>query len=244
MSSHRRRDYALIALLGLGTVLTFGAQNAAKGRTFAMPPPAALPLNYNGWKGTLIPESASTQAILPHARITTVQYEQSGQLPVAAVIVGSRDPNDMHTPERCFIGSGFELGTVERREVKVMQPEPKTWLFNLMTVKGNGVEEMILYGYDGVQMIGSSTIMARVMMKLQGPSKNPAYFVRLSTPMDNPQLAEKRLMDFAQRLMQDRAMWQNSPSASPKLAANATNPGQSGTGEQPSPASQSAGVKP
>ena len=77
------------------------------------------------------------------------------------MIVGSRDPNDMHTPERCFIGSGFELGNVERREIKVTQPEPKTYLFNLMTVKSPDAQEMVLYGYDGVQMLGSSTMMAR-----------------------------------------------------------------------------------
>lgn len=208
MSSPLRRDYALIALLGIGALLTFGAQNAAKGRTFTVPPAAALPLTYHDWKGTLLPEDPGTQAILPHARITMAQYEQPGVPPVVTAIVGSRDPNDMHTPERCFVGSGFEIVNVERREVKIDKPEPKTWLFNLMTVKGNGGQELVLYGYDGVQMLGSSTIMARVMMKLRGPSKEPAYFVRLSTPLDDPQAAEQRLMTFAQNLMSDRASWQ------------------------------------
>ena len=210
MSSPLRRDYALIALLGIGALLTFGAQQSAKGRVFTKPSTAGLSLDYHGWKGTPYPEDKGTAGILPNARIDTIEYARPAYPPIAVVIVGSRDPNDMHTPERCFVGSGFELGNVERREIKVMQPELKSFTFNLMTVTRGDIKEMVLYGYDGVQMIGSSTIMARVMMKLRGPSENPAYFVRLSTPVDSPEAAEKRLVEFAQNLMNERATWQKS----------------------------------
>ncbi len=215
MSSPFRRDYALIALLGFGAVLTFGAQHAAKGRVFTKPPTAGLPLEYHGWRGTSYPEDKGTAAILPNARVDTIEYRRSGVTPVVAVVIGSRDPNDMHTPERCFIGSGFELGNVERREVKVTQPEPKTFLFNLMTVKSPETQEMVLYGYDGVEMLGSSTMMARVMMKLRGPSEKPAYFVRLSTRLDDPAAAEKRLMEFAQNLMSERTSWEQNAGVKP-----------------------------
>ncbi len=64
-------------------------------------------------------------------------------------------------------------------------------------------------------MLGSSTIMARVMMKLRGPSENPAYFIRLSTRLDDPVAAEKRLMEFAQNLMNERASWQQNAGVKP-----------------------------
>jgi hypothetical protein len=209
MSRNFRRDRALIALLILGLLLNLGAWNAARGRTFLVPPASPLPLEIAGWKGTVIPPQDSTRAILPHARINTVRYERAGSPPLDLVVIASRDPNDMHTPERCFTGSGFDLSERGTIPLEVKEPALAVWTMNKMLARSQEQEDQVLYFYDGVPKLGSSTVMARVAMKLRGPSKEPAYFIRLSCPtLGDRQAALHRLTEFATELMKQRAVWQ------------------------------------
>jgi hypothetical protein len=209
MQSSIRRDHALIVLLIVGILANFGAMSLAKNRQFTIPPPLPLSLDFHGWKGTLLPDNKGTQAILPHARITQVIYEMPGAAPLDAVVIASRDPNDMHTPERCFMGSGFEIVSTQQRDVRVDGPNPGSWQFNRIIVRSPDRQDLVLYGYDGVRMLGGSTVMARVMMKLSGPTAKPAYFIRVSMPITGDEKAtEARVMEFLQNLLRERATWQ------------------------------------
>lgn len=211
MQSNFRRDYALIALLVVGICANFGAMSMAKNRKFTVPPPLPVPLEFHGYKGTPIPEAEQkgTQAILPHARIAQILYEAPGAPMTDVVVIASRDPNDMHTPERCFMGSGYEIVSTEPREVKVDGPNPGSWQFNRVIVRSPDRQDMVLYGYDGVRMLGGSTVMARIMMKFSGPSAQPAYFVRIAAPiLGDEKDTEARLIAFLENLMRERATWQ------------------------------------
>jgi hypothetical protein len=209
MQSSFRRDHALIVLLVVGILANFWAISLAKGRQFTMPPPLPLPLEFHGWKGTLLPENKGTQAILPHARITQVLYEAPASSMLDAVVIASRDPNDMHTPERCFMGSGFEIVSTQPIDVNVEGPNPGSWKFNRIIIRSPDRQDLVLYGYDGVRMLGGSTVVARAMMKFSGPTAKPAYFIRVSMPITGDEKAtEARLMEFLKNLLRERATWQ------------------------------------
>lgn len=213
MQSHIRRDHALIVLLVVGIIANFGAMSLAKNRQFTKPPLLPLPPEFHGYTGTPIPEEQQkgTQAILPHARIAQMIYQAPGTPPLDAVVIASRDPNDMHTPERCFMGSGFEIVSTQQRNVSVDGPNPGSWEFNRIIVRSPDRQDLVLYGYDGVRMLGGSTVWARAMMKFSGPTADPAYFIRVSMPISGDEKeTEARLMEFLQNLLRERATWKAS----------------------------------
>jgi EpsI family protein len=209
---HRALEVALIGLLLLGIAANLWAMRVAKGRVYTTPPPLSLPLDFQGWKGTALPDDPGTQAILPHARINSVRYDKSDQPPVEFIVIASRDPNDMHTPERCILGSGFQIVRDEGRTLTVPGTEGGTWPLHRLLLRHDKDEALMLYTYDGLGTVNSSTLMARVAMKLGGARKDPAYFVRLSTPTaGDPAAAEARLMAFAADMMRVRRSWELPP---------------------------------
>ncbi|MCS6775800.1 MAG: exosortase-associated EpsI family protein [Chloroherpetonaceae bacterium] len=209
MQSHFRRDYALIALLVAGILANFGAMSLARGRKFVIPPPLPLPEQILGFKGTTIPTDKTTQSILPHARIMQMVYERPGAPVTDVAVIASRDPNDMHTPERCFLGSGFEILRTDTREIRVDGPNPGAWTFNRVIIRSPDRQDMVLYGYDGVRMLGGSTLMARIVMKFSGPTAKPAYFIRVAAPITaDPAATEEHLTEFLKALMRARTSWQ------------------------------------
>src|SRR5262245_34842216 len=135
MSPGFRRDRALIGLLALGIAANLWAMGVATGRAYTVPPPIPLHSTLQGWKGTQQPADPGAQAILPHARITAVRYEQTGLPPTDAVVIASRDPNDMHTPERCFIGSGYQIVSEEARDLRVPGPDGGAWTLRRLLIR-------------------------------------------------------------------------------------------------------------
>ena len=210
MQSNIGRDRALIALLIVGAALNFGAVRLASGRTYAMPPLTPLPLNFDGWKGTETPTDSVTQNILPHARITSVNYEKYGQPPVQLAVTASRDPNDMHTPERCFTGAGSAISDREVLPLAVPGPDAETLSMNKM-VSVNGTDQtLVLYCYDNVPAAGT-TWATRIVMKIK-PMDNPAYFVRFSTQITGDVKAtQEKLLAFAAKYMEGRRVWEALP---------------------------------
>lgn len=206
---NRVLEILLIGLLLSGIGANLWAMRVARGRVYTVPPPLPLPLDFQGWKGTLLPDDPGTQAILPHARLGAVRYEKPGMLPVDFIVIASRDPNDMHTPERCILGSGFQIASDEGRKLTVPGADGGTWPMHRLLLRKHDDEELMLYTYDGLRTLGSSTLMARIAMKLGGANREPAYFIRLSSPTaGDAAAAEARLMAFASDLMRARRAWQ------------------------------------
>ena len=212
MQSNIGRDRAIIALLIAAAALNVGAVRVASGRNYKVPPLTPLPLNFDGWSGTGQPISETTSSILPHARITTVDYAKPGQQPVEIVVTASRDPNDMHTPERCFTGSGAEITEREIIPLQVPGPDADTLQMNKMvSADPMGGKLMVLYCYDNVPKVGT-TWATRIIMKIK-PLERPAYFVRFSTPVgEDVKTTQNRLMAFAAKYMETRRSWEALPS--------------------------------
>ena len=210
MQSNIGRDRALIALLILGAALNFGAVHVASGRKYAVPPPTPLPMNFEGWKGTDIPVDPGAQAILPHARLTTVNYEKNGEAPVQLVVTASRDPNDMHTPERCFTGSGAAISDREVLDMAVLGPDAEHASMNKMVSSDASGQMLVLYCYDNVPAAGT-TWATRIIMKIK-PMERPAYFVRFSTPITGDvKTTQEKLLAFAAKYMEGRRAWEALP---------------------------------
>jgi hypothetical protein len=206
------RDRALIALLIVGAALNFGAVHVAAGRKFTVPPPTPLPLTFEGYKGADVPTEDSTKAILPHARITTINYEKEGAPMVQLVVTASRDPNDMHTPERCFTGSGAAISERETLPLDVPGPDAERVSLNKMVSTDSSGQLLVLYCYDNVPAAGT-TWATRIVMKIK-PMDTPAYFVRFSTPItgDIP-TTQKNLLAFAAKYMEGRRVWEALPAS-------------------------------
>lgn len=212
MQSGFRRHRALIALLCVAAVANFGAVKTASGRSYAIPPPTPLPAEVEGYRGERIPTLDSTKGILPHADITSFHYDKKDDLiPVDLVVIASRDPNDMHSPERCFSGFGFEILERSSLPLKVEGANSGEWTMSKMRVKDSGGEQLVLFLYDKVPKMGG-TVWTRFFMKL-APNREPAYFVRLSAPVNGGDVnaTQARLIQFASGIMQTRDRWQPPP---------------------------------
>lgn len=206
---HYRLDRFLIGLLVFGVLANVWAIKAAQGRAYTKPPEMLMPSQLDGWKGKMEPTSDNYKWILPHARIATTTYTKLGEIPIMFTVIGSRDPNDMHTPDRCIMGSGFEIVSDELITLRVDGPGGGSWLMHKLHIHKNDADELVLYGYDGLTTVGGSTLMARIAMKLGGASKYPAYFVRFSTPvLGDVAVAERRLLPFAESMMRARHSWE------------------------------------
>jgi hypothetical protein len=209
MQPNLRRDRALIGLLVVGLAANLWALATAKGRAYTQPPPVPLPATFQGAPGIPLEDDPTTQRILPHARICGMRYQTPNSLPTDLVVIASRDPNDMHTPERCLVGSGFVIASDDTREISVPGPEGGSWTFHRLLIQKQDAEEVILYGYDGVPKLAGSTILARIAMKLGGARKEPSYFVRVSSPSGgNAQATEERLIAVTTELMRTRRSWE------------------------------------
>ncbi len=220
MQRASRRDRALVAVLSLGAIANFAALGVAKSRAYTIPPPTPLPHVFRGCQANFMPDDPGTLAILPHARITTVRYLASeAAIPTDVVVIASRDPNDMHTPERCIIGSGFEIISSDTRQLNVAGPDGGTWALNRLLIRKDKEQELILYGYDGVGTLGGSTVLARMAMKLGAANRKPSYFVRVSSPVvGDVAQTETQLMRFFGDLMRARRSWEtpNAPASGVK----------------------------
>ena len=206
------RDRAIIALLIAGAALNFGAVHVAAGRKFTVPPPTPLPMSFEGYKGTDLPTTDETKAILPHARITTVNYEKEGEPMVQLVVTASRDPNDMHTPERCFTGSGAAISARETLPLDIPGPDAERVSMNKMVSVDPSGQWLVLYCYDNVPAAGT-TWATRIVMKIK-PMDRPAYFVRFSTQVTGDVAAtQKKLMAFAAKYMEGRRAWEALPTS-------------------------------
>jgi hypothetical protein len=90
---------------------------------------------------------------------------------------------------------------------------------HLLHISKPDADELVLYGYDGVNMMGGSTLLARIFMKLVA-LKDPAYFVRFSTPvMGDQAAAERRVEDFAVAALRARSQWELPKSGPAKVAS-------------------------
>ncbi len=210
MQSNSGRDRALIALLIVGAALNFGAVHAASGRKFSVPPPTLLPKTFAGWAGEETPVDPGAQAILPHARLTTMNYAKPNEAPIQLVVTASRDPNDMHTPERCFTGSGAAISDRELLDMDVAGPRPERLRMNKMVSEDPAGKLLVLYCYDNVPAAGT-TWLTRIVMKIK-PMDTPAFFVRFSTPITgDTAAAQTKLMAFAAKYMEGRRDWEGLP---------------------------------
>ncbi len=215
MQSDFRRHRALIGLLAGAALVNFGAVKTASGRTYSIPPPTPIPAQILGYKGERIPTLDSTKGILPHADITTFHYDNGDPIPVDLVVIASRDPNDMHSPERCFSGFGFEILERSSLPLTLDGPDGGSWVMSKMRVKDSIGEQMVLFLYDKVPKMGG-TVWTRFFMKLS-PNREPAYFVRFSAPVNGGDAAatQARLLQFAAQVMQTRKSWQPAAPAQP-----------------------------
>ena len=216
MQSNSGRNRLLVGILAVGAVGNIAAAKVASGRAYTIPPPTPLPLSLIGYKGQPIPTLDSTKSILPHADISSVHYEKEAN-PVDLVVIASRDPNDMHSPERCFSGFGYEIKEQSAFPLEIGGANPGKWDVQRMRVKDASGEQLVLFLYDKVASVGGGTNLTRILMKLR-PSKDPAYFVRLSGPISGTDVdgEQKRLVEFATELMQNRSNWQKSSQVASK----------------------------
>jgi EpsI family protein len=212
-----RPDRLLLAVFVAGGVLNVAAMRSAAGREYTMPPDISLPAVVDDWTGSPLPVEENYHAILPHSRIVASMYNEKGGLPVILNVIASRDPNDMHTPDRCIIGSGFEIVSDELTTLTADGPNPASWPMHEMHIAKSDSDELVYYGYDGLRSFGGFTLLARIAMKvgILGASKRPAYFVRFSTPVGGDIAAARaRLVTLARRMMEIRSTWEVKPKAS------------------------------
>jgi EpsI family protein len=197
----------MVLVAGVATNLI--ALRSAAGREFKMPPEITLPATMDDWKGTDVPVPDNYHSILPHSRICTAEYTMRTSPAVALTVIASRDPNDMHTPDRCIKGSGFEIVTDELKSVSTEGPDAKKWTMHEMHITKSDADELVYYGYDGLGTLGGSTLLARIAMKIGGASTKPAYFIRFSTPVNGDVAAARaRLVPFIKHMMSIRSTWE------------------------------------
>jgi exosortase len=208
-----RPDVVLFACFGAAVPAMFLAAHSAPGYIAQMPGPTPLPLTFNGWHGTPLPSDPVTQSALPTARITAILYEKSGLPALETIVIASRDRNDLHVPEACLTDKGYTIIKDEATALTVPGVKGGVWPFHRVLVRSNRDEMLLLYGYDHLPETSGSALVAQLLAKLKGTSRQPAYFLRVSAPITgNVDETEKRLRDFAAAMLGIREQWQESHS--------------------------------
>ena len=184
-------------------VIAFALLSATAGLVWWRPAPAAgarpglvatpAPERVGGWQGKVLGVDASAVAILETEDVALREYTRGAEPPVwLAQVGGFGNRAAFHPPELCYVGSHYE---VEAREPRAVGPGRR--VMRLRIRQGADRFEAWYWFTAGGRMTSNYYQQQWWLMTdaLRGEPMS-GTLVRISTTLDEPVTAHRRLLDF------------------------------------------------
>ena len=188
-----RPQLVALLFLGLATCLLWVKPPAAN----ATLKTASASREIGLWVGRPLPVADRAQEVLETDDIALMEYRLGAEPPVwLAQIAGFGNRAAFHPPELCYIGSHFEV--LERGPISVMvngQPRP---LMRLVIGQGGRKRFEAWYWFTANGRVTPSYYQQQAWLFMNAINRQPmsGTLVRISTPLNNPASAHRRLLAF------------------------------------------------
>lgn len=183
---------ALIALVTAGWILWNGASHSKSTQHVTAPVPLQLGL----WTGTPLSVSQRTVEILETEDVNLMEYHLGNEPPLwFAQVAGFGTRAAFHPPELCYVGSHYEV--LERSRMTIFVNGSPRQLMRLVLSQGADRFES-WYWFTASDRTTPNYYQQQLWLVMDSIRHKPmsGMLVRISTPLDNPQRAERRLLAF------------------------------------------------
>ena len=156
----------------------------------------AFPDHLGLWRGTPIAVEERIPAILETEDIAIMEYRMGEEPPVWVSRVGGFETRaSFHPPELCYVGSNFEV--LERGPMTVMIKGAPHRLMRLVIRQGQRSFEA-WYWLTANGRVTPSYYQQQLWLIVDAIRRQPlsGELVRISTPLDDPKSAHRRLLAF------------------------------------------------
>ena len=180
--------FMLICSVGLSWVGRPDVQTAG--------PVVEVPQRVGLWVGTPLPVEARTIDILETDNVTLMEYRLGEEPPVwFARVADFGNRAAFHPPELCYVGSHFEI--LVREPIEVMAGGRPQRLMRLVIAQdGQQFESWYWFTANGRVTPNYYQQQFWLLLGAMGRRTMSGTLVRLSTPMDEPSAAHRRLLAF------------------------------------------------
>ena len=156
-----------------------------------------MPSQLGPWVGTPVPVEQRALEILETDDVTLMDYRLSTAEPPVwfAQVAGFGNRAAFHPPELCYVGSHFEV--LERGPISVMVNGQSRKLMRL--VIGQGRERFeAWYWFTAGDQVTPNYYQQQIWLLRDAIRRKPmsGTLVRISTPLDEPEGAHRRLLAF------------------------------------------------
>lgn len=158
----------------------------------APPVPSRLGL----WAGTPLEVEDRTLEILETDDVAMMEYRLGAEPPVwLAQVAGFGTRAAFHPPELCYVGSHFQVA--ERQPISVIVNGKARDVMRLVVTKGNERFET-WYWFTSDDQMTPNYYQQQIWLAANSIRRKPmaGTLVRISTPVENPEHARRRLLAF------------------------------------------------
>jgi EpsI family protein len=173
-------------------------------RIVARQPLRGLPMVIGPWQGQEQPLEQRIIKLVSVDDYTNRAYFRNSSQPVFLYVgyyASQRTGDTIHSPKNCLPGAGWEPAKSEYLTIPMAGGQPI--VVNKYVIEKGLDHQLVLYWYQSRGRVIASEYSAKIWMVLDAVTRNrtDGALVRLITPdPDGEQEAQRRLLDFAQRL--------------------------------------------
>ena len=188
----RQPPAVVLAILAGFTWCMWAGQPHAKPSVNFPPAPRQLGL----WSGTPVQVEQRAREILETDDVTLMEYRLGQDSPVwLAQVAGLGNRAAFHPPELCYVGSHFEV--LERAPIRVLANGRERPVMRLVLSQGHERFEA-WYWFTANGRVTPSYYQQQTWLLADAIRQRPmsGTLVRISTPLDTPTSAHRRLLAF------------------------------------------------
>lgn len=184
-----------LTLMTLCAWLLWSSESQAKKRQ-SNGPRVSLPSELGPWQGMPLAVEQRTIEILETEDVSLMEYHVGEEPPVwFAKVDGFGNRAAFHPPELCYVGSHYEV--LERGPIEVVANGKPHRLMRLVLSQGRDRFEA-WYWFTAGDRVTPSYYQQQGWLLLDAIHRQPmsGALVRISTPLDTPSRAHRRLLAF------------------------------------------------
>jgi len=160
----------------------------------------AVPAHIGPWIGRSLEVAERTKNILETGDVALMEYRLGGEPPVwFAQVAGFGTRAAFHPPELCYIGSHFEV--LERHPITILVNGARRRVMRLVIAQ-NGERFEAWYWFTANGRTTPNYYQQQWWLVLDAMRREPmsGTLMRISTPLDTPAAAHRRLLAFVTSL--------------------------------------------
>jgi EpsI family protein len=182
----------------------------ARGAIETVPPHvelASFPAEIDRWRGTDVPMSSDTLAVLGPGQFLVRDYRRSAGEPYVNLYVAyfpsQKTGDTIHSPQNCLPGAGWT--PLQAGHISLQRSDGTTITVNRFIISKGVVRQLVLYWYQAHDRVTPSEYWAKIYLVTDAIRMNrtDGALVRVVTPIANGDVdsAQARALDFTHRVL-------------------------------------------